>query len=362
MELNFFTLDSLPTCMVKLGDNIKYLYHTGCRTAVNNELVGHKVDGTYVQFDADEYDQIVVTFTNQFGAESDKCVIRARKLATVVDTINNVYYQLISKKIKTMRKDKKTAAKPAAVSNEVSNAKPVASVNCSCSADVNMLGEFIIQHHDHSGNLYELAEFVDVPRLYQTKSSGAVSNVVFDGDNITIEGVISISFCVAGMNQPELRERVIWALQTIIERSMQLAEQKPTCTEHKEPAAADKAVAKGKAKSATTTKHLSGKVGKKAVERFNETVSKGVDAMELGLKGLRPSASSQSIRCFLKKSANESKLKLPDTSGETLAKFLSQYNIDLLHTLCESVDCKIPPFLQIKDASVTSSSKSVMRA
>jgi len=362
MELNFFTLDSLPTSMVKLGDNIKYLYHTGCRTTVNNDLVGHKVDGMYVQFGADEYNQIVVTFTNQFGVESDKFVVRARKLATVVDAINNIYNQLISKKNKTMRKDKKIAAKPAAVSNEVSNVTPVASVNCSCSADVNMLGEFIIQQHAHSGYLYEASKFMDVSRLYQTKSCGAVSNVVFDGDNITIEGGISISFCVAGMNQPELCEQVNWALQTIIERSKQLADQKPTYTEHKEPAAADKAIAKGKAKSATTTKLLGGKVGKKAVERFNETVSKGVDALELGLKGLRPSASSQSIRCFLKKSANESKLKLPDTSGETLAKFLSKYNIDLFHTLCESVDCKIPPFLQIKDASVTSSSKSAMRA
>ena len=100
MEQNFFSLGALPTRMVKLGDNINYLYHTGCRTVVNSELVGHKVDGTYVQFGADEYNQIVVTFTNQFGAESDKFVVRERKLATVVDAINKVYNQLISKKFK----------------------------------------------------------------------------------------------------------------------------------------------------------------------------------------------------------------------------------------------------------------------
>ncbi len=345
--MNFFTLDSLPTRMVKLGDNIKYLYHAGCRTAVNNELVGHKVDGTYVQFDADEYDQIVVTFTNQFGAESDKFIIRARKLATVVEAINNVYNQLISKKIKTMRKVKKTAAKSAKVSNEESNVTTVASVNHFDTSEANMLVEFILQHYACSGDLYELAEFVDVPRLYQTKSCGAVSNVVFDSDNITIEGAISISFCVAGMNQSELREQVIWALQAIVERSKQLVEQKSTYTEHKKPTAADKAIAKGKAKSATTVKPLGGKVGKKAVERFNEAIGKGIDDLESRLMGLRPRASSQSIRCFLKKSAHESKLKLPDTSGETLAKYLSKYNIDLFHTLCESVDCKIPPFLQM---------------
>jgi len=347
MELNFFTLDSLPTSMEKLGDNIKYLYHTGCRTTVNNDLVGHKVDGMYVQFGADEYNQIVVTFTNQFGVESDKFVVRARKLATVVDAINNIYNQLISKKNKTMRKDKKIAAKPAAVSNEVSNVTTVASVNYSDSAEANMLVEFILQHYACTGNLYELAEFVDVPRLYRTKSCGVVSNVVFNGDNITIEGAISISFCVAGMNQPELREQIIWVLQTIIERSKQLAEKKPTCTEHNKPTAADKAVAKGMAKSATMVKPLGGKVGKKAVERFNEAIGKGIDDLESRLMGLRPSASSQSIRCFLKKTAHESRLKLPDTSGETLAKYLSQYNIDLFHTLCESVDCKIPPFLQM---------------
>jgi hypothetical protein len=219
-----------------------------------------------------------------------------------------------------------------------------------------MLVEFILQHYACSGDLYELAEFVDVPRLYQTKSCGAVSNVVFDGGNITIEGAISISFCVAGMNQPELREQVNWALQTVIERDKRLTEQAAD-TEHKKLVAENKVNTKGKLKSTTKVKPLRRKVNGKTVERFNEAVSKGVDALELSLKGLSPSASSQSIRCYLKKSAHESKLKLPDTSGETLAKYLSRYNIDLFHTLCESVDCKIPPFLQI-----TSGSKSMMRA
>ena len=356
MRHNFFTLDALPTRMEKLGDDINHLYHTGCRTAVNSELVEHKVDGIHVQFGADEYDQIVVTFTNQFGAESDKFVVRERKLVTVVDAINKVYYQLTTKKFKFMRKDKKTVAKSIEVSNEVSNVTTVACVNHSDSAEANMLVEFIIQHYACTGNLYELAEFVDVPRLFQTKSCGAVSNVVFDGDNITIEGAISISFCVAGMNQPEFREQVNWALQTIIERDKRLTEQAAD-TEHKKPVAENKVNTKGKLKSTTKVKPLRRKVNGKTVERFNEAVSKGVDALELSLKGLSPSASSQSIRCYLKKSAHESKLKLPDTSGETLAKYLSRYNIDLFHTLCESVDCKIPPFLQI-----TSGSKSMMRA
>ena len=346
MGHNFFTLDALPTRMEKLGDNINHLYHTGCRTAVNCELVEHKVEGIYVQFGADEYDQIVVTFTNQFGAESDKFVVRERKLVTVVDAINKVYNKLISKKFKTMRKVKKTAAKPAKVSNEESNVTTVASVNHLDTSEANMLVEFILQHYACSGDLYELAEFVDVPRLYQTKSSGTVSNVVFDGDNITIEGVISISFCVAGMNQPELREQVNWALQTVIERDKRLTEQAAD-TEHKKLVAENKVNTKGKLKSTTKIKPLRRKVNGKAVERFNEAVGKGINDLESILMGLRPSASSQSIRCFLKKTAHESRLKLPDTSGETLAKYLSKYNIDLFHTLCESVDCKIPPFLQM---------------
>lgn len=362
MKQNFFTLGALPSRMKKLGHNIEHLYHTANRTVVNAELVEHKVDGIYVQFGADEYNQIVVTFTNQFGAESDKFVVRGRELATVVDTINKVYKKLISKKFKTMRKEKKTVAKPTEVSNVVSNVTPVTSVNSSVSADVNMLVEFIIQQHDHSGNLYEASEFVDIPRLYQAKSCGVVSNVVFNGDNIAIEGAISISFSVVGMDQSKLREQVIWALQTVIERNKQLVEQKGDSTEHKEPVAENIAETKGTVKNATTTKPLSGKVGKKAVERFNETVSKGVDALELSLKGLSPSASSQSIRCYLKKSADDSRLKLPDTSGVTLAKNLSQYNVELLLTLCETVDCKVPPFLKMNTTTVTSSSKSVMRA
>ena len=229
MEQNFFTLGALPARMEKLGDNIKHLYHTGCRTAVNAELVEHKVDGTYVQFGADEYNQIVVTFTNQFGAESDKFVVRERKLATVVDAINKVYNQLIKKGFTTMRKkDKKTVAETTVVSNEVSNATTVVSDNRSDSAEVDMLVEFILQHYAHSGSLYELEEFVNVPQLCQKKSCGAVSNVVFNGDNIAIEGAnkVCISFNVAGMVQSVLREQVIWALQTVVERNKQLPEQK----------------------------------------------------------------------------------------------------------------------------------------
>ena len=364
MEQNFFKLGALPSHMKKLGDNIEHLYYTASRAVVNAELVEHKAEDIYVQFGADEYNQIVVTFINQYGAESDKFVIRARKLTTVVETINKVYRNLIKKGFKTMRKDKKTVAKSATVSNEVSNVTPVTSVNYSCPADVNMLVEFILQQHARSGNLYEALEFVDVPRLYLTKSCGAVSNVVFNGDNITIEGAnkFSISFNVAGMTQSELRNQVVWALQTVVERIKQLAEQSGDSTDLKESVAEVKVEAKGEVKNATTTKSLSGKVGKKAVERYNDAVGKGVDALEPSLKGLSPSALGQKIRCFLNKAAHDSHLKLPDTTGVTLAKNLSQYNVELLLILCEAVGCKVPSFLQMKTATVTSSSKSMMRA
>ena len=359
MVQNFFTLGALPSRMKKLGDNIEHLYHTANRTVVNAELVEHKVDGIYVQFGADEYNQIVVTFTNQFGAESDKFVVRGRELATVVDTINKVYKKLISKKFKTMRKEKKTVAKPTEVSNLVSNVTPVTSVNSSVPADVNMLVEFILQQHARSGNLYEALEFVDVPRLYLTKSYGAVSNVAFNGDHIAIEGAISISFSVVGLNQSELREQVIWALRTVVERNKQLVERANDSTEHMESVAGNKAEVGREVKNATTTKPLSGKVGKKAVERFNEAVSKGVDALEPTLKGLSPSASGQKIRCFLYNAAHDSHLKLPDTSGVTLVKNLTPNNVELMHALCATANCKVPPFLQMK---TTSSSKSVIRA
>ena len=361
MEQNFFSLGALPTRMVKLGDNINYLYHTGCRTVVNSELVGHKVDGTYVQFGADEYNQIVVTFINQFGTESDKFVIKDRELASVVGGINNVYNKLISKKFKTMRKEKKTVAKPTEVSNVVSNVTTVASTNHSGSADADILVEFILQHYAYSGNLYELAEFVDVPRLYQSKSSGAVSNVVFNGDDISIEGAnkFSISFNVAGMTQSELRKQVVWALQTVVERVKQLADQAGDSSELKESVAEDKVEDKGEVKNATTIKPLSGKAGKKAVERYNDAVGKGVDALESTLKGLSPSASGQKIRCFLYNAAYDSHLKLPDTSGVTLVKNLTPNNVELMHALCATANCKVPPFLQMK---TTSSSKRVIRA
>lgn len=365
MEQNFFTLGALPTRMEKLGDNIEHLYHTAGRAAVNAELVEHKVEGIHVQFGADEYNQIVVTFINRYGTKSDKYVIKDRELATVVGEINKVYNKMISKKFNTMRKDKQIAAKPAEVSNnEVSNVTTVASDNHSGSADANILVELILQKHARSGYLYELSEFMDVARLYQTKSCGAVSNVVFNGDSIAIEGAdqIFISVIASGKTQSELREQVVWAIQTVVDRNKQLVEQRDDSTEHKEPVVENKAETKGTVKNATKVKPLSGKVGKKAVERFNEAVSKGVDALELSLKGLSPSASSQSIRCYLKKSADGSRLKLPDTSGVTLAKNLSQYNVELLLTLCETVDCKVPPFLQMNTATVTSSSKSVMRA
>jgi len=365
MGARFFTLGALPVRMKILGDNIEHLYHTASRTVVNAELVEHKVDGIYVQFGADEYNQIVVTFINKLGAESERFVIRARKLVKVVDSINEVYNRLIKKGFTTMRKKgKKTVAKSTEVSNEVSNVTTVASVNHSGSAEEDMLVEFILQKYARSGYLYELVEFMDVARLYQAKSCGAVSNVVFNGDNIVIEGAndFCISFSVAGMNQSVLREQVVRALHTVVDWNKQLAELKPAGTEHKNPVAENKVEAKGNLKSTTKVKPFRGKVNEKAVERFNVAVSKGIDALEPSLKGLSPSASSQCIRCYLKKSANDSRLKLPDTSGLTFAKNLSQYNVELLHTLCMTADCKIPPFLQMNIPTVTSISKSVMRA
>ena len=365
MERNFFTLVKLPARMKKLGNNIEHLYHTASRTVVNAELVEHKVDGIYVQFGADEYNQIVVTFINKLGAESERFVIRARKLVKVVDSINEVYNRLIKKGFTTMRKkDKKTVAETTVVSNEVSNATTVVGDNRSDSAEADMLVEFILQHYAHSGILYELEKFVNVPQLCLAKSCGAVCNVVFNDDNIVIEGAndFCISFSVAGMNQSVLREQVVRALHTVVDWNKQLAELKPAGTEHKNPVAENKVEAKVNLKSTTKVKPFRGKVNEKAIERFNEAVSKGINALESSLKGLSPSASSQCIRCYLKKSANDSRLKLPDTSGLTFAKNLSQYNVELLHTLCMTADCKIPPFLQMNIPTVTSSSKSVMRA
>lgn len=361
----FFTLGALPVRMKRLGDNIEHLYHTASRTMVNAELVEHKVDGIYAQFGADEYNQIVVTFVNKLGTESDKFTIRARKLAKVVDSINEIYRRLIKKGFTTMRKkDKKTVAKPTEVSNVVSNVTTVASTNHSGSADADILVEFILQHYAYSGNLYELAEFVDVPRLYQSKSSGAVSNVVFNGDNITIESAnkFSISFNVTGMTQSELRKQVVWALQTVIERGKQLAEQAGDSTEHREHVAEDIVETRGMFKSTTKVRPLREKVNEKALKRYNDAVGKGVDALESRLMGLSPRVSSQSIRYYLKKAANDSRLKLPDTSGVTLAKNLTQYNVELMHTLCATANCKVPPFLQMNTATITSSSKRVIRA
>jgi hypothetical protein len=202
---------------------------------------------------------------------------------------------------------------------------------------------------------------MDVKRLYHAKSGGAVTNVVFNSDNIAIEGAISISFSVVGMNQSELREQVVWALQTVVERNKQLVEQKDDGTEHKLSVNEDKAETKGTVKNATKVKPFRGKVNEKAVKRFNEAVCKGVNTLEPTLKGLSPSASGQKIRCFLNKAAHDSHLKLPDTSGVTLAKNLSQYSIELLLTSCATAECNVPPFLQMTTATTTSSSKSVMR-
>jgi hypothetical protein len=152
------------------------------------------------------------------------------------------------------------------------------------------------------------------------------------------------------------------ALHIVVDWNKQLAELKPAGTEHKNPVAENKVEPKGKLKSTTKVKPFRGKVNEKAVERFNETVSKGINALEPSIKGLNPSASSQCIRCYLRKSANDSRLKLPDTSGVTLAKNLTKYNVELMHTLCATANCKVPPFLQMNTATITSSSKRVIRA
>lgn len=365
MEQNFFTYGTLPACIEILGDNIEHLYHTACRTVINSELVEYRIEDVYIQFGVDEYNQIFVTFFNQLGIESEKFVIRARKLATVVETINKVCNKLIKKGFKIMRnKDKQTATKPAEVSNEVSNVSTEASVNHSGSAEVNMLVEFILQRHSHSGNLYELAEFVDVPRLFQTKSHGTVNNVVFNGDDLVIEGAYKcrISVNVADMNPSVLREQVEWALQTVIERNKKIIEQTGNSAENDMTLAENETETKEMAKDTTKPQVFTDKVSKKALKRFNEAVGKDINVLKPALKGLNPSASSQRIRCYLKKTAHKSGLQMTDTSGVALAKNLSQDNVELIRSLCNKTNCNIPPFLQMKNATVASSSKSVMRA
>jgi hypothetical protein len=124
----------------------------------------------------------------------------------------------------------------------------------------------------------------------------------------------------------------------------------------------EKRINRGEVKSMTKIKPFRGKGNEKANKRYNDAVSTGVDNLEPKLNECSPSASSQVIRCFLKKSAIDSHLKLPDTSGATLAKHLTPYNVELMHTLCATANCKLPPFLQMKTATITSSSKSVIRA
>ena len=75
MEQNFITFGSLPACIEKLGDNIEHLYHTACRSVINSELIEYKIEDVYVQFGADEYNQI-------FVHSSTSLALRVRSLSS----------------------------------------------------------------------------------------------------------------------------------------------------------------------------------------------------------------------------------------------------------------------------------------
>ena len=345
MKHEYFTFDTLPSSLKMIGDNINQLRHSKIRAFVNAELNQCCQDGVRVELDVDEHDQLIASFHNDDTMLGESVVIRSDVLSDFVNTINNGYSIITTKKTTIMKKKTKASTSVAVVSNEVSNASSVSSERMPELNGIEFLVSFVSEHYAGSGRYHDVEKYLDVPWLFKERTNGAVVNIIMEDTNLTLMGVnnFSVTCPINGTDNAMLCEQVRFTLHTIIDYQKKIADM-TDCTSLN-TGSAETAVTEAPIRKIATTHTAHYMNSKRVVEKYNTAVYYRTADLEKDLKGRRSSSSSQTIRKRLSVLAVESGLKTKDMSGKSLVSELNQDNRDLLRELCSSAQCKVPSFL-----------------
>ena len=365
----FFNLEALPACLNLIGDKINHLRYSDIRTLVNAKLRECETGGICVQFDVDEYDQIVASFFKDEACVSDPFAIRSATMETLIKKINELYNKIFNKSI--MKKKKK------------SKVTTVTSVNQTDSNDAKMLTNYVIQHLIGAGVMYELDKMgaLNVSNLCTKATAGAVVNISFDDSAFTIyeAGGDSTTCSVKGLTEECQRKKVELKLQNAIKFFHEFTSDETEVTRQtikEDVDSEDNAVSEETEHGSLTAKEQSlrketavqqersinvetdslGDDDANARRIYNDSVEQDIDSLENDLKNRSKRACGQRIRAYLMKKASASGLHIKDTSTEWLFTPLDEKRKELFCALYNCTGLESPPFLQPK-ASINGTSE-----
>ena len=354
---NYFNQTALPVCLTMLGDNIGFLRHQGVRDVINSKLRDVQHGSPYVKFDVDEYDQIVAAFYRGEDMVTEKYTIRANTLNMMIDIINKMYIINFSTNNKNIIKMKKSVKKTTNVANE----------NRTESSDIKVLVDLILQHYAGAGPLFELEEIgaLNVQKLCTRKTNGTVIDIKFDGNSLTVYG--------AGDNKQtcnvldtdgndRIQTKAILVLQSVINFSIKMCEvndlQSMNSTTSVELPSGTAVVPRDDKKFSMTPIK---KNCKKALNKYNDLVTKGVSALEQELKGHSQWSCGQRIHNYLSRNARAARVHTESTSTKMLVSHLTDDNKELIRTLYVCLEHNVPSCLRQKPEGHSSDSKMQMK-
>ena len=347
MRHEFLTLDTIPGCLKKIGNNLMLLRYGKIREMVNSDLRQYSQDGIRIRFDVDDQDQLTMTFYNNVTTLGDTLIIRSNELEELIENINKDHIGRLTKNVKNMKMKTKKSTSVAVTSNGVIKSSSVAPVSTYVIDGIELLVNFVIEHYAGSGSYCEIEKFIDVTRLFREKTNGAVVSIIMDHTDITIRGInnFTMSCSINCDDLATLKVQVRFMLKAAIDwHQQQSSDMSSTSKDDTVTTTVETNNAKGN-KIAKKHSNLR-KISDKVVNKYNKLVYDEITDLEGKLKGKNKWASSQLIRSRLAILADKSGLRTKDRSGKYYAANLVPQNIDLINELCSYEKCKVPSFLE----------------
>ena len=341
MRHEFLTLETIPGCLKKIGNNLMLLRYGKIRGVINSELSQHDQDGIRIRFDVDDQDQLTMTFSNDVTTLGDTLIIRSNDLEELIEKINKEHIRISTKKVSNMKKKTKKSTSVAVTNNEVISSS-VAPASTSVFDGIELLVNIISEHYAGSGIYYDVEKYIDVTRLFGEKTNGAVVSIIMDHTDITIRGInnFTMSCSINCDDLAILKVQVRFMLKAAIDWYLQQSSDMLV-------ACKDDTVTTTVETNKNVNNHSNlRKISDKVVSKYNKLVYDEIADLEGKLKGKNKRASSQLIRSRLAILADKSGLETKDRSGKYYAENLVPQNIDLIHELCSYEKCKVPSFLE----------------
>ena len=346
MRHEFLTLETIPGCLKKIGNNLMLLRYGKIRDVINSELSQHDQDGIRIRFDVDDQDQLTMTFSNDVTTLGDTIIIRSNELEELIEKINKEHIRISTKKVSNMKKKTKKSTSVAVTNNGVISSS-VAPASTSVFDGIELLVNIISEHYAGSGIYYDVEKYIDVTRLFGEKTNGAVVSIIMDHTDITIRGInnFTMSCSINCDDLATLKVQVRFMLKVAIDwHQQQSSDMSSTSKDDTVTTTVETNNAKGN-KIAKKHSNLR-KIRDKVVNKYNKLVYDEITDLEGKLKGKNKWASSQLIRSRLAILADKSGLRTKDRSGKYYAANLVPQNIDLINELCSYEKCKVPSFLE----------------